>query len=264
MRASIFVLIALLAFLFMPVPQAMSATPARLATVSGTLNPGDTKEFTYNLPRGLEDFLLHVTVTASNPQTDTLDITPDVTIPDATWTDLQGDWWDYWANPLYGFEPLTAGDHTLAAATGPDATGSISFEVEFLQIPTPPFTIRGTFPANSGEVGMNVAYIHVDFPKGNCSIAAEASTGSFTLFPEGLDAIDVSGPINQTLHFPDAGVYEFQVQTDPTGPPTSWSITFGEAVIPEFPQAGLAFLLPVVLAVTLVLLRRRGQRSPAP
>jgi hypothetical protein len=262
MRASIFILIALLAFLFMPLPQAMSAIPTQLATVSGTLDPTNkpTENFAYTLPRDLEDFLLHVTVTASNPQTDTLNMTTDVTIPDATWTDLQGDWWDYWGHYSDMFGPLTAGGHTLTAAIGPDATSSISFKVEFLEIPTPPFTVQGTFPADAYN---GVAYIHVNLPKGNCSVAVDASTGNFALFPEGLDWIDVSGPINQTLHFPDAGVYEFQVQTDPTGP-ASWSITFGEAVIPEFPQAGLAFLLPVVLAVTLVLLRRRGQRSPAP
>jgi hypothetical protein len=249
MRASIFVLMALLAFLFMPVPQAMSATPARLATVSGTLSPGETKDFAYSLPGDLEDFLLHVTVTANTPQTDTLDIT----IEGATWTDLQGDWWDYWGHYLDMFGPLTGGEHTLTAGTSPDATSQISFNVEFLEVPAPPFTVQGTFPA---EPYNGVAYIHVNLPKGNCSVAAEPSAGSFALFPEGLDIIDVSGPINRTLHFADAGAYEFQVEADPTGP-TGWSITFGEAVVPEFPQVGLALMLPLLLTVTLVLLRRR-------
>jgi len=256
MRVSVFSLIALLALLFMSLPQGGPALSTQLAAVSGALNPGETKDFSYNLPRDLEDFLLHVTVTANTPQTDTLDIT----IEGATWTDLQGDWWDYWGQYLDFYGPLTGGDHTLTAGAGPDTTSQISFNVEFLEVPTPPFTVQGTFPA---EPYNGVSFIHVNLPKGNCSIAAEPSAGAFALFPEGLDIIDVSGPINQTLHFPDAGVYEFQVQADPTGP-ASWSITFGEAVIPEFPQAGLAFILPVALAVTLVFLRRRGQRSPAP
>jgi len=249
MRASSLILVVLLAFLFMPIPQAMSATPAQLAAVSGTLNPGETKDFTFTLPGDLEDFLLHVTVTANTPQTDTLDIT----IEGATWTDLQGDWWDYWGHYLDMFGPLTGGSHTLTATIGPDATNQISFSVEFLEVPTPPFTIQGAFPA---EPYNGVAYIHVSLPKGNCSVAAAPSAGGFALFPEGLDVVDVSGPINQTLHFPDAGVYEFQVQADPTGP-TAWSMTFGDAVIPEFPQVALALMLPLLLTVALVLLRRR-------
>jgi hypothetical protein len=256
MRAPILILIALLAFLLMPVPQAMSATPLQLAAVSDTLNLGETKDFTYSLPRDLEDFLLHVSVTANAPQTDTLDIT----IEGATWTDLQGDWWDYWEHYLDMFGPLTAGEHTLTAAIGPNATSPISFNVQFLDVPTPPFTVHGTFPAGAYN---DLAYIHINLPKGNCSVAADATTGAFTLFPEGLGTIDVSGPINQTLHFPDAGVYEFMIQTDPAGP-ASWSVTFGEAVIPEFTQAGLAFLLPVALVITLVLARRRRQVSRAP
>jgi len=253
MRVSVFFLIALLALLFMSLPQGGPALSTQLAAVSGALNPGETRDFSYTLPRDLEDFLLHVTVTANTPATDRLDIT----IEGATWTDLQGEWWDYWGHYLDFFGPLTGGEHTLTAGTSPDTTGQISFNVEFLDVPTPPFTVQGTFPA---EPYNDVAFIHINLPKGNCSIAAEASAGAFALFPEGLDIIDVSGSINQTLHFPDADVYEFQVQTDPTGP-ASWSITFGEAVIPEFPQAGLAFIVPVVLAVTLALVRRRGGHS---
>ena len=75
MTSSILILTALLAFLFMPVPQAVSALPAPLATVSGTLNVGESKDFTYSLPKELNDALLHVTVNATAPQTDRLDIT---------------------------------------------------------------------------------------------------------------------------------------------------------------------------------------------
>jgi len=244
--------IALLALLLIACPQTVHAASSPLATVSGTLNLGETKDFTYTVPRDLEDFLLHVTVTASNPQTDTLDIT----IEGATWTDLQGDWWDYWGHYVDTFGSLSAGQHTLIAAIGPNATSSTSFTADLLDIPTPPFTFQGAFPANPLN---DVAYIHVSLPKGNCSVAADVTTGAFTLIPEGLDGIDVSGPVNRTLHFPDAGVYEFMLQPDTTGP-ASWSIRFGNAVVPEFPQTGLALLFPVVLAVTLVLVRRRRPR----
>ena len=246
--------IGLVALLLIARPQTVHAASAPLATVSGTLNQGETKDFPYSLSRDLEDFLLHVTVTASNPQTDVLDIS----IEGATWTDLQGHWWDYWGHYVDIFGPLAAGQHTLTAAIGPNATSSISFTVELLNIPTPPFTFEGTFPASPFN---DVAYVHVNLPKGNCSVAADADTGAFTLVPEGLNAIDVSGPVNQTLHFPDAGVYEFMIQPDTTGP-ASWSIRFGDAVVPEFPQTGLALLFPVLLAVTLVFLRRRQAATP--
>jgi hypothetical protein len=250
--------IALLALLLITCPQTVHAASQPLATVSSALSQGETRDFTYSLPRDLDDFLLHVTVTASNPQTDTLDITIEDAswTQNATWTDLQGEWWDYWGHYVDMFGPLAAGEHTLTAAIGLNATSSISFKVELLDIPTPPFTFQGTFPANPLN---DVAYIHVNLPKGNCSVAADVSTGSFALVPEGLDAIDVSGQTNRTLSFPEAGVYEFQIQPDPTRP-ASWSIRLGDAAVPEFPQTGLALLFPAVLAVTLVLVRRRGLR----
>ena len=227
MRPSILILIALLAFLLTPVPQAMSATPARLAVVSGTLSPGETKGFSYSLPRELEDFLLHVTVTAKAPDTDRLDISmPEQ--PGATWTDLQGDWWDTWGG--YGFDPLAAGDHTLNATTSGDAVNPVAFTVEFYDIPTTPFTVQGTFPA---EPYNKIAYIHISLPEaGNYSISADAAAGNFALTPQPPapnQPIDITGATKRTLQIGEAGVYEFQVQADVLGKneATAWSFTIG-------------------------------------
>ena len=46
------------------------------------------------------------------------------------------------------YGPLSAGDHTLTAAPSSDAVNPITFSVEFYDIPTPPFTVQGSFPAN--------------------------------------------------------------------------------------------------------------------
>jgi len=224
LRSSILI-IALLAFVFMPVPQAVSATPAQLATVSGTLSPGETKDFPYSLPQDLEDFLLHVTVTASAPDTDRLDIT----IEDATWTDLQGDWWDAWGRYVDIFGPLTAGDHTLTATTSvdPPAVNSVTFTVEFYEIPTTPFTVQGTFPAE--PVDNTSAYIRVSLPEaGAYPVSADATAGNFRLVPEGPnDPMDVTGLVKRTMQFDEAGVYEFEIQTDVLDKleATAWSIT---------------------------------------
>jgi len=224
MRSSILILIALLAFLFTPVPQAMSATPARLAVVSGTLSPGETKAFSFSVPRDLEDFLLHVTVTTTAPDTDRLDIT----IEQAVWTNLQGDWWDTWGG--YGLDPLAAGDHTLNATASGDAVNPVAFTVEFYDIPTTPFTVQGTFPA---EPYNKIAYIHISLPEaGNYSISADAAAGNFALTPQPPapnQPIDITGATKRTLQIGEAGVYEFQVQADVLGKneATAWSFTIG-------------------------------------
>jgi hypothetical protein len=233
MRASSLILIVLLAFLLTPIPQAMSATPAPLATVSDTLSLGETKDFTFTLPGDLEDFLLHVTVTASAPQTDRLDIT----IEGATWTDLQGDWWDAWGRYVDTYGPLTAGVHTLTAATSPDAANPVTFTVELYEIPTTPFTIQGAFPAEPYP-DSDIAYIRISLPvAGSYPVTATATAGNFELIPEAPnEPVDVQGLTKQTMQFGEAGIYEFQVQADILGKKeaTAWSITIGPpATIPS-------------------------------
>jgi len=234
MRSSILILIALLAFLFTPVPQAMSATPARLAVVSGTLSPGETKAFSFSVPRDLEDFLLHVTVTTTAPDTDRLDIT----IEQAVWTNLQGDWWDTWGG--YGLDPLAAGDHTLNATASGDAVNPVAFTVEFYDIPTTPFTVQGTFPA---EPYNKIAYIHISLPEaGNYSISADAAAGNFALIPEVTNEIDVTGATKDTLQIGEPGIYEFQVQADVLGKneATAWSFTIGSPTSKPSLHLGIA------------------------
>jgi hypothetical protein len=235
MRALGLILLVLLAFLVTPIPHAISAAPARLATVSGTLSPKETKDFSYTLPGDLEDFLIHVIVTASAPQTDRLDIT----IEGATWTDLQGNWWDAWGR--YGFGPLTAGDHTLTASTSSDAANPVTFTVEFYEIPTTPFTVQGTFPA---EPVNDIAFVHVSLPQaGNYSISADAAAGNFALIPEAPnEQMNVTGPTKGTMQFGEAGVYEFQVQADVLGKneATAWSFTIGSPTSKPSLHLGIA------------------------
>jgi hypothetical protein len=229
--SSILILTALLALLFMPVPQAVSALPAPLATVSGTLNVGDSKDFTLTppLPKELNDALLHVTVTATAPQIDRL----DVTIEGALFADLQGDWWGAWgtAGIVDTYGPLSAGLNTLTAAASLGAVNPITFSVEFYDIPTPPFTVQGSFPANP-FADSDVAYVHFNLPEaGNYPVSATATAGNFELtIPETAnEPVDVSGPTKQTMQFGEAGIYEFQVQADilGSGQATAWSITIG-------------------------------------
>jgi hypothetical protein len=224
MRSSIFILAALLSLLLVPVPQAIYATSTPLVTISGTLNPGETKDFPYTVPKDLEDFLLHVEVTAAAAQTDLLEIT----IEGATWTELQGDWWDSWGR--YDFGPLPAGDYILNAATSLDTVNPITFTVEFDEIPTPPFTIQGSFPA---EPYNGISYVHISLPEaGGYPVSATTAAGNFELIPElPNDPVDVQGPTKQTMQFGEAGIHEFQVEADILGTKeaTAWSITIEPA-----------------------------------
>ena len=126
------------------------------------------------------------------------------------------------------FWPLAAGDHTLNATTSDDAVNPVTFTVEFYDIPTTPFTVQGTFPAQPYN---NIAYIHISLPEaGNYSISADATAGNFALIPEAPnEPIDVTGATKRTLQIGEAGVYEFQVQADVLGKneATAWSFTIG-------------------------------------
>jgi hypothetical protein len=227
MKSSILILIALLAFLLVPVPRAISAAPTRLAVVSDTLSPPQEKDYTFSLSqtRDFEDFLFHVVVTANAPETDMLEITLDE--GDTWWaTQLQGDWWDAWGR--YGFGPLTAGEHTLTVATSIDAANAVTFTVEFYEIPTTPVALQGTFTAQPYN---DVSYIHISLPEaGAYTVSADATAGNFALVPEAPnDLIEVLGPMKSTLQIDEAGVYEFQVWADylETGEATAWSFAIG-------------------------------------
>ena len=206
--------------LVVSIPQARSEISSPVAVVTGALSPNEVKDYPFTIANALDDYLLHVTVQANDPEFDRLDIT----IGSDTWTDLQGDWWDsvYWG-------PLAAGDHTVTATTSTDATNQVGFTVEFYTIPTSPFTVQGTFPPDPYN---NVAYINLNLTEaGYYTISAKANTGNFALVPGGQDSIDVVHEIKATLQFGEAGIYEFQVQADVlgTGDATAWSFTIEAA-----------------------------------
>jgi len=228
LKLSTALLLGLLALALVSVREARSVASSPLATVSGTLNPGETADYGYTIAKDLDDCLLHVRVDAKAPETDRLDIT----IEGATWTDLQGDWWDAWGAYANDFGPLTAGDHILTATTSTDAVNQVTFTVEFYEIPAPPFTVEGRFAAEAPEFGMGIAYIHINLPEaGEYPISANVNEGSYAVVFEAHDPIEVLGPTKRTLKFDEAGVWEFQVQADllGKGEATAWSITVGSA-----------------------------------
>jgi hypothetical protein len=200
----------------MSVREAGSTLSSSLATVSGTLNPGDSSDFSFTIPKDLDDSLVHVTVNAVDPDLDRLSIVIDT----EGWStlDIQGDWWD-------SVGSLTAGGHTLTATSSPDAANPLTFTVEFYEIPTPPLTIQGTFPAQPYNL---FAYVDVSVTApGSYQISANAQTGNFAILIEGYDEIDVVGSTQRTLEFTESRVYMVTVQADVlgTGEAVAWSMT---------------------------------------
>jgi hypothetical protein len=198
-----------------------SALSSPVARVSDTLGPnGDTKDYTITLSENLSDSLIHVVVNAVALDSDRLDIFMDGS---TIGTGIQGDWWGSAADT---FGPLTAGQHNVTATTSQDATNQVAFVVELYEIPTPPFTIAGTFPP------LSIAYNHfvrfefnVTTP-GDYLLSATASAGNFAIY-EVSDEIDVSGPIEQTLQFTEAQTYFVTVVPDILGTDeaTTWSMS---------------------------------------
>lgn len=213
--ASFFVLEPLLLFLILSVStgQPLSTLSLPIAGVSDTLNPDEIKSFSFTVPKDLYDSLLHVVVNAAAPDSDRLDLTID----DHFRTGIQGEWWNTLGS-------LAAGDHTLTATPSSDAANPLTFTVEFYEIPTPPFTIGGTFPAVPYN---NLVYLDVNVTTpGDYLISAAASAGNFAIFIEGHE-IDVSGLTELTLQFTEAQTYVVVLQHDilGTGEATTWSIT---------------------------------------
>jgi len=206
-----------LAVLSMSVREGESTLSSPLATVSGTLNPGDTNDYSFTIPSDLDDSLIHVIVTAVAPDSDRLDIAIDA---DAwNWFDIQGDWWGT-------VGPLAGGVHTFTATPGLDAANPLTFTVQFYEIPSPPFTIQGTFPAQPYNYFVD---IDVSIPEpGSYEVSAYAQTGNFAIFI-GDDEIDVVGSAQGTVEFTEAGVYWVTVEADflGTGEATAWSMTIG-------------------------------------
>ena len=208
-------------------PAAMSPTGASLSTlsspiavVSGTLDLGETKSFSFTVPEDLEDSIIHVVLAATASDSDRLDLTID----EQAWTDIQGDWWSILGS-------LTAGEHSVNATISQDAVNQLAFRVEVCEIPTPPFTVGGAFPSIPYnpivELLVNVT------TSGNYSVSATASSGNFAIFIEGYDEMDVSGQVEQTVQFPEVREYLVDVQDDilGTSEATTWSVTINPAEI---------------------------------
>lgn len=213
--ARFFVLEPLLLFLILSVStvQPLSTLSLPIAGVSDTLNPDEIKSFSFTVPKDLYDSLLHVVVNAVAPDSDRLDLTIDGNFR----TGIQGEWWNTLGS-------LAAGDHTLTATPSSDAANPLTFTVEFYEIPTPPFTIGGTFPAVPYN---NFVYLDVNVTTpGDYLVSAAASAGNFGIFIEGHE-IDVSGSAELTLQFTEAQTYVVVLQHDilGTGEATTWSMT---------------------------------------
>ena len=216
-RFLVAVTVLVLAVLSTSVHEAGSTLSSPLATVSGTLNPGDTNDYQFTIPSDLDDSLIHVIVTAVAPDSDRLSIIIDT--EGMSVSDVQGNWWTFGGS-------LSAGDHTLTAMPSPDAANPLTFIVEFYEIPTPPFTIQGTFPAQPYNFFVD---IDVNIPEpGSYQISANAQTGNFAIFI-GDQEIDVVGSAQGTVEFTEPGVQLVTVMADflGNGEATAWSMTIG-------------------------------------
>jgi len=207
----------LLLFLFPPVytGEPLSTLSLPIATVSGTLNPREAKGFSFIVPTDLYDSLLHVVVNATAPDLDRLDLTID----DNLRADIQDDWWDILGS-------LIAGEHALNATTSLDAANQLTFVVEIYEIPTPPFTIAGTFPQYNITYN-NLVYLEFNVTTpGDYLVSAAASAGNFAIYVEGYDPVDVSGIVEWTVQFTEAQTYMVVVEDDilGTGDATMWSM----------------------------------------
>ena len=216
--AAFLVLTMLLLFVILAVSfrQVEPAISSPLVRVSDTLQPAGVKDYSFTIPEDLYDSLIHVVVNAAAPDSDRLDISVDGN----SRTDIQGDWWDILGS-------VTAGEHTLTAATSQDDVNQLTFTVEIYEIPAPPFTIAGTFPPYSMAYK---SFVDLEFnvtTPGDYLVSATASAGNFAIYVVGYDEIDVSGQTERTLQLTEAQTYLVEVQSDilGTGEATVWSMS---------------------------------------
>jgi len=192
---------------------AQAQAPTPIATISGTVMPGESQEHPFTIPQDLDEYLFYAQSQGAATADDTFDVTIDET--GDSWWSLQGQQW------LRGMA-LDAGDYILLVEAYPDATGPITYTVNFYSIPAVPVTFSGLRLATSSY---DSAELSADFPAdGNYTFTfgVQGASYEFLLDSESLTIVEGPGSVSAEV---SEGRHQLDVVSQEAEQETSWSVT---------------------------------------
>jgi len=203
-------------------PAAEAAGPKALKTFSGALDPGEITDppLDWQLDRDVSEFLFHYAITGGSEPEDVVYLS----IAGITSFDfLIGEGWRYCPCPL------GMGSYGVVVEAEPAATGRITYEVGFYDVPQPPVDFSGFIPANSYYDSNDFGVL---FPSSTSHQVTLGVTGpgDYELFVDG----DSKGVVTKTTDlsiFFSSGFHVFDViagQED-----VRWSVQIGQVGQPK-------------------------------
>jgi hypothetical protein len=175
--------------------------------------PGESQEHPFTIPQDLDEYLFYGQSQGAATADDTFDVTIEET--GDSWWSLQG---QQWLRSM----ALDAGDYTLMVEAYPDASGPITYTVNFYSIPAVPVTFSGLKPATSSY---DSAELSADFPAdGNYTFTfgIQGASYEFLLDSESLTTVEGPGSVSAEV---SEGRHEFDVVSQEPEQETSWSVT---------------------------------------
>jgi len=216
--AVIVVVLLLLPLLITPVVDA--APPRSMKVFSGSLDPGGSTSFTWELNQDVSSFLFHYEVTGGTDAADVIDVFIDET--GDTWQLLMGNGWTY-CSPGATECPIDTGTYTVTVQSDLAATGPINFRLSFCLVPQPPVDFAGFIPANAdASIAISSFGVRVPSPASSTLVLGVAA-GSYEFFVDGASEGVVTATQTVTVDL-EGGFHLFEVDSTATAEDVRWTV----------------------------------------
>jgi hypothetical protein len=208
-RKTAVLLLAAVLVLPLMIPATAGAVSAKaLKVFPGSLDPGGSTSFSWNLNQDISEFLFHYQVTGGTDPLDVAYVSIDET--GDHWDFLMGDGWTYCDCRL------DAGVYTVTVEADAGATVAISFNVGFYLVSQAPVDFAGFIPASSGS---RVSDFAAFFPSSaSYTLALGVTAGSFEFFVDGETQGVVTERREIALDFAAGSFHLFEVSSSAVSP----------------------------------------------
>ncbi len=213
-------------FVLEPTPLQADA-PALIAIFTGTLNPGESRDYLLTIAEDLDRYLFYSKIEGGVTEGDTLDVS--ILETGDEWWDLQGEVW-FWS------PALEAGSYTLIFEANSYSTGPLTCTVALYTVPSVPVVFSGRIL----DVSLNdYCDFIVDFPaNATYDFVLGMEGGSYEFWVDGHFFTTVEVPTTTSLSISQGEHYfELDFIADEV---TSWSVEIRETTVPYLSLSLLA------------------------
>jgi hypothetical protein len=207
-------ILALFVVALVPNATADPSGPKVLKVLNGTLEPGATNSFSWNLDRNVTDYVFYYKITGGTDRLDVAYVSIDET--GMHWDHLAGEGWAYCDCAL------SAGSYTLTVQVDEGATGPVDFNLGFFLIPQPPVDFAGFIPVNSTARLSSFAAI---FPTtSDYTLVLGVTSGSYEFFVDSISQAVVTRNTKVSLDFEAGSFHLFDISSISTDEDIGWSV----------------------------------------